>query len=96
MQLFNNDIRMKCEEILANIQELSRRNTSRESAYFLNEVKDKIIEIMYTSDEWHSTINIDHDKIQRLIQRSQDLETVLGDVDDDIDDMEPGRTKKQQ
>jgi hypothetical protein len=90
MQLFNNDIRTKCEDILASLQEISRRTRDREIFYFLNEIQDKLVEIEYTSDEWFTAINLDNDTADRLRTRIKSLSTALDDYDDEIDDMDSG------
>jgi len=95
MQLFENDIRTKCDYILSHIQQISQNNTDRNLKFFIEEIRDKVIEVMYTSDDWFVRVNTLNDrvlhlnqKIQRLTSSIQSYSNAIDSYEDAIDSLE--------
>lgn len=95
MQLFENDIRTKCDYILAHLQQISQDNTDRNLTFFINEIRDKVIEVMYTSDDWFVRVNTLNDKvlqahqtIQRLSKSVKMYNNAIDSYEDILDSME--------
>jgi len=88
MQLFENDIRTKCDYILSHIQQISQTNTDRNLTFFIEEIRDKVIEVMYTSDDWFVQVNTLNDRVLHLNQRIQRLTSSIQSYSNAIDSYE--------
>jgi ATP-dependent 26S proteasome regulatory subunit len=88
MQLFENDIRTKCDYILAHLQQISQDNTDRNLIFFIEEIRDKIVEIMYTSDDWFVRVNTLNDKVLQAYQKIQGLSKSISMYNNAIDSYE--------
>jgi len=88
MQLFENDIRTKCDYILSHIQQISQNNADRNLTFFIEEIRDKVIEVMYTSDDWFVRVNTLNDRVLQLGQRIQKLTKSVQSYNNAIDSYE--------
>lgn len=94
MQLYENSIRMNCEYILDHIAQIKRLNTDRNIVFFLNEINDKIIETLYTSDEWFNTVNMSHDQSLQLLYKNTKLQGVIKGLENEFDDLDTYKKPK--
>jgi hypothetical protein len=85
-QLFENIIRQKCEYSIGQLEQIDRMNKDRNLVFFLNEIRDAIVEIMYTSDEWFANINISHDQSILLLKKTEKLTNIIQDYENSDDD----------
>jgi len=88
MQLFENNIRSKCEATYDFLEQVKRLGIKNEAEYFLQQAKDIITEIMYTSDEWFIAVNLEHDRKMQLLERNRNLQKAVSGYEDFLEEME--------
>ena len=88
MQLFENNIRSKCEAIYDYLEQIKKFGISRDAEFYFQQAKDTLTEIAYTSDEWFVGMNMEHDKKLQLIQRNRDLVKAVHGYEDILEEME--------
>lgn len=86
IQLFENTIRQKCEYAIDQLNQVDKLNKDRNIVFFLKETLDTLIEIMYTSDEWFTNINISHDQSVQLLKKTEKLTNIIQDIENSDDD----------
>ena len=92
MELFENDIRTRCENSIAFLEEIVRLNKDRNIVFFLQQLQEEIIEIMYTSDNWFLDINTQNDRVKNLIHNNSHLKGTIQEIANEVDDMGPSQT----
>ena len=88
MQLFDNTIRNKCLECEDFIKEIEKFCKDRNSIFFVQQLRDSLVEILYTSDEWYLNINQTSDRNKQLINKLQHSNKTINELNNAFDDME--------
>ena len=80
MELFENDIRQRCENSIAFLEEITRLNKDRNLVFFLQQIQEEVIEIMYTSDSWFLAINSQNDKLKSLLHNNSQMKGMIQEI----------------
>lgn len=96
MELFENDIRQRCENSIAFLEEITRLNKDRNLVFFLQQIQEEVIEIMYTSDSWFLAINSQNDKLKSLLHNNSQMKGMIQEISNELEyDSGPNQSKNK-
>ena len=93
MKLFENIIRNKCEECNDFLKEIEKFSKDRNSLFFIQQLRDSLVEILYTSDEWFLNINDTTDHNKKLFHQLQNAGKTINEYSNAMDDIESDYSK---
>ena len=93
MEIYDNTIRAKCEESMDFLKEIEKFSQNKNALFFIQELRNTIIEITYTSDEWFLNINNVSDRNKRLVNKLEHSHKTINELNNDFDDM-AGKEKR--